>query len=164
VVYLIDRRVFVADARRGTPRELGELPDDVINMEMAPDGSEAALVTASEIHRWDGERLGLLVGSPGMHTVWYSEDSQALAYASPRGVAVIAGGRSFHLDAARGAPIRAVRFRAGGGGLVVATGERALLWNAARDRSTELARAEDGETIDAVDVFAGGTVTWRHRR
>ncbi|HUS68259.1 MAG TPA: hypothetical protein VMZ28_27180 [Kofleriaceae bacterium] len=164
VVYLVGRRVHVADARRGEARELGELPEEVVNLEMAPDGSEAALVTASEIHRVDGDRLAFLVGSGAHHTVWYSADSRLLAYASERGVSVIdRGRRSYHIDAALGSPVRGARFRAGGG-LVIAAGNQAFVWNPARGTRKVLARAEPGETIDAADVYAGGLVTWRHRR
>jgi hypothetical protein len=165
VVYLVGKRVFVADVRRGEPREVGELPDEVVNMEMAPDGREAALVIPGAIHRVEGERLTFLVsGRADVHTIWYSGDSRRLAYASPRGVSVIdLGRRSYRLEAEAGAPVRSARFLPGGD-LIVAAATHAFVWSPSRGTRRVVARAAAGETIDAADLYAGGAVTWRHLR
>lgn len=166
VLYLDGQRVFVTDiGATAHARVVGELEAAADNLEMAPDGSQAALVAGAAIHRWVAGQDGvsLLVRSTPHHTVWYSADSRQLAYASNRRVAVIANGRSYSLveDTAE---VHSMRFRPRGGGLVIATGNQAFVWDPVTDRRTQLARASAGETIDVADVYDGGAVTWRHRR
>ncbi|HEU5055721.1 MAG TPA: hypothetical protein VFU21_04325 [Kofleriaceae bacterium] len=159
-MYFFQKRAFVVDVRSpdADAREVGQLPSAVDNVEMAPDGSEAALVlSGSGVHRWkDGGEL-TQVGTEAAHTVWYSADGAMLAWASSDKAVVLAGGSKHELTAPE-YDLNAMRFR--GAELVVSMGSRALLWNPATGAKNVIGRSPKGQTVQAADVYQGGVVVW----
>ena len=158
-MYFFQKRAFVVDvqAEEADAREVGALPSSVDNAEMAPDGSEAALVVGGGVYRWkEGGELGQ-VGMEAAHTVWYSGDGSMLAWASLEKAVVLAGGTRHELATAD-YDLHAMRFH--GRELVVSMGSRALLWNPAAGTRKVLGRSPKGHTVQAADVYQGGVVLW----
>ncbi|HUS66110.1 MAG TPA: hypothetical protein VMZ28_16270 [Kofleriaceae bacterium] len=163
VMYFVEKRAYVVDTADAAaePVLVGELPAAVNNAEMAPDGSEAAIVTAAGLYRARGAELALelLSSDTSVHTVWFSADGGQLAYATPSEAVVLAGDAR-HAFAAADYDLGAMRFRAGGGGLVLAVGHKAILWRPDTDARTVLADAGADRTMQGADVYDGGVVTW----
>jgi hypothetical protein len=159
-MYFFQRRAYVVDvdAAEADAREVGELSASVDNAEMAPDGSEAAMVVAGGgIYRWkDGGELTQL-GMDSAHTVWYSADGTQLAYASSEKAVVLAGESRREL-AAKDYDLNAMRFH--GDQLVLAIGSRALLWNPKTGTRKVLGKSAKGQTVQVADLYQGGTVLW----
>ncbi len=159
-MYFFQKRAFVVDvqAPEADAREIGELPGGVDNAEMAPDGSEAAMVVAGGgLYRWkDGGEL-LQVGMEAAHTVWYSSDGATLAWASLDKAVVLEGGARHELTTDQ-YDLNAMRFH--GDQLVVSMGGRALLWNPRTGAKKVLGQSGKGQTVQAADVFRGGVVLW----
>ncbi|HTE56904.1 MAG TPA: hypothetical protein VK698_38895 [Kofleriaceae bacterium] len=155
------RRIYTVEVDGGEPRVVGTLPDPAWNVEMAPDGREAAIVTHGALHRWTaGGPLEQLDRGRIIHTVWYSPDGAALAYASSeRATVLLPGGVRRDLDAP-GGDLRALRFRRDGEGLVAVRGDTALAWLPATGEIRVLAAARPGETLQGADVYRGGVVLW----
>ena len=61
---------------------------------------------------------------------------------------------------APGHDLRAMRFRRGGDGLVVARGDRALLWRPGAGVVRVLATTPGGQQLRGADVYRGGVVLW----
>lgn len=163
VLYFVEKRAYVVDTADAAaePVLIGELPAALNNAEMAPDGSEAAIVTTSGLYRARGAELALelLSSDASVHTVWYSGDGSQLAYASPSEAVVLAG-EARHAFAAADYDLSAMRFRAGGDGLVLAVGRKAIHWRPDTDARTVLADAGADRTMQGADVYDGGVVTW----
>jgi hypothetical protein len=160
VLFFAGREAFTVDVSGGAPASLGELPDHAFNMEMSPDGSQAAIAMSNELVRWTAAGFETLEKNVRAHTVWYSPDGSQLAYASISEAVVLTGDGQRHELHAPGSDLRALRFRRGGDGLVVTRGDRALLWRpAAHDLST-LATSPPGQSLSGADVYRGGTVLW----
>jgi hypothetical protein len=158
-MYFFQKRAFVVDvhAAEADAREVGQLLGSVDNAEMAPDGSEAAMVIGSAVYRWkDGGEL-VQVGTDAAHTVWYSADGAMLAWASLE-KAVVLNGETKHELATSDYDLHAMRFH--GAELVVSMGGRALLWNPTTGARNVIGRSGKGKTMQAADVYQGGVVLW----
>ena len=161
VMYFIDTDVFTMDVTGGEPERAGTLPDTAPNVEMSPDGSQAALATSTRLYRWTEARgLEVLQDGEEIHTVWYSPGGHELAYASRSAAVVLTDGGKRHELRAPGNDLAGLRFRRGGDGLVVVRGDRVLLWRPAASELRTLAVGPPGQTVRAADVFAGGTALW----
>ncbi|HWM86004.1 MAG TPA: hypothetical protein VNO33_09205 [Kofleriaceae bacterium] len=159
VLFFAGRSVLTVDVSGGQPADAGELESASTNMEMRPDGGEAAIVTGRGVHRWTPAGLQLIDPLPHVHTVWYAGDGRSLAYASPSRAVHVTGGLRHELHAPS-TDLRALRFRRGGDGLVVVRGDRALLWRPAAGDLRTLATSGAGRTLHAADWFRGGTLMW----
>jgi hypothetical protein len=159
-MYFFQKRAFVVDVRseEAVARQVGELAASVENVEMAPNGSEAALVISGRgIMRWkDGDELVQLAGDAA-HTIWYSADGSKLAWAAMDKAAVLADGTLKELPAPS-YDLNAMRFR--GDELVVSIGSRALLWNPKTGARNVIGKSGKGQTVQAADVYRGGVVLW----
>jgi hypothetical protein len=159
-MYFFQRRAYVVDveAAEADARQVGELTANIDNAEMAPDGSEAAVVViGGGIYRWkNGGELAQL-GMETAHTVWYSADGSELAYASTEKAVVLAEGTRRELTA-KDYDLNAMRFH--GAELVVSMGSKALLWNPKTGTTKLLGRSAKGQTVQAADLYQGGTVLW----
>lgn len=159
-MYFFQRRAFVVDveAAAADAREVGALPADIDNAEMAPDGGEAAVVVVGGgIYRWkQGGELAQLA-TDAAHTVWYSADGSQLAYAS-LDKAVVIEGESRRELAAPSYDLNAMRFR--GDQLVVSMGTRVLRWNPRTGARKLLGTSPRGQTVQAADLYQGGLVLW----
>lgn len=159
-MYFFQRRAYVVDveAAEADAREVGALTANIDNAEMAPDGSEAAVVVVGGgIYRWkEGGEL-VQLATDAAHTVWYSADGKQLAYASSDKAVVLADGTRREL-AAKDYDLAAMRFH--GDQLVVSMGTRALLWNPRTGTTRLLARSANGQTVQAADVYQGGLILW----
>lgn len=158
-MYFFQKRAYVVDveAAEADAREVGELQGLVSNTEMAPDGSEAALVVGGAVYRWkEGGQL-VQVGMEAAHTVWYSADGATLAWASLE-KAVVMSGETKHELTTTNYDLHAMRFR--GDELVVSMGTRALLWNPKTGARNVIGRSAKGHTVQAADVYQGGVVLW----
>ena len=159
-MYFFQKRAFVVDveAAEADAREVGQLPGMVDNAEMAPDGSEAALVVpGSGVYRWkDGGEL-VQLGTDAAHTVWYSADGAQLAYAGVDKAVVLEGGAKHELTT-DDYDLNAMRFH--GDQLVVSMGGKALLWNPRSGARKVLGESAKGQTMQAADLYQGGAVLW----
>jgi hypothetical protein len=158
-MYFFQKRAFVVDvqAAEADAREVGTLAGSVNNAEMAPDGSEAAMVVGGGVFRWkDGGEL-TQVGTDAAHTVWYSADGEMLAWASLDKAVVLAGGEQHELTTAE-YDLNAMRFH--GDQLIVSMGGRALLWNPGTGAKKVLGQSGKGQTVQAADIYQGGVVLW----
>jgi hypothetical protein len=160
VMFFAGVEAFVVDVSGGEPTAAGKLPLSPTNMEMSPDGSQAAIATPAQVHRWSAAGLELLESSLSVHTVWYSPDGRDLAYASGAGVVLLTASGQRHELHAPAHDLRAMRFRRGGDGLVVARGDRALLWRPAAGVLRTLATAPGGQQLRGADVYRDGVVLW----
>lgn len=159
-MYFFQRRAYVVDveAAEADAREVGELTASIDNAEMAPDGSEAAVVVVGGgIYRWQEGRQLVQLGMEAAHTIWYSADGKQLAYATTDKAVVLADGTRREL-AAKDYDLSAMRFH--GDQLVVSMGSRALLWNPKTGTTRLLARSPKGQTVQAADLYQGGLVLW----
>jgi hypothetical protein len=159
VMYFFQSRAYVVDVTGGDATEIGTLPGTVDNAEMAPDGSDAALTVSGTLHRWhDGGTLERLeVATGGVHTVWYSPDGAQLAYASLETATVLDGERRITIETSD-YDIHAMRYR--GDQLVLAMGQRAVLWNPKTGAKKVLGTTSKKQTLQAVDLYQGGLVMW----
>ena len=158
-MYFFKKRAFVVDveAAEADAREVGELTGSVDNVEMAPDGSEAAMVVGSAVYRWkDGGEL-VQVGTEAAHTIWYSADGSMLAWAGLEKAVVLADAARHELASAD-YDLNAMRFH--GDQLVVSMGDKALLWNPTSGARKVLGQSGKGRTMQAADVYQGGVVLW----
>jgi len=159
-MYFFQKRAFVVDveAAEADAREVGQLPGGVDNAEMAPDGSEAALVVpGSGVYRWkDGGEL-VQLGTEAAHTVWYSADGSQLAYAAVDKAVVFEDGARHELTT-DDYDLNAMRFH--GDQLVVSMGVKALLWNPRTGGKKLLGQSPRGQTVQAADLYRGGAVLW----
>ncbi len=151
---------FIVEVTGGEPTAAGKLPLSPLNVEMSPDGSQAAIATPGQLHRWSAAGLEQLESSRSMHTVWYSPDGRDLAYASPDGAVLLTATGQRHELHAPAHDLHALRFRRGGDGLVVVRGDRAMLWRPAAGELRTLATAPAGQQLRGADVFRGDTVLW----
>jgi hypothetical protein len=159
VMFFAGSEVFTVDVNGGAPTSAGDLVNHPANVEMSPDGSQAAIATSTELIRWTEAGLETLAKDLWAHTVWYSADGSQLAYATDSEAVLLSGGQRHELHAPD-RDLRALRFRRGGDGLVVTRGDRVLLWRPiAHDLST-LATAPPLQTLSGADVYRGGTVLW----
>jgi hypothetical protein len=158
-MYFFQKRAYVVDvqAAEADARAVGDLASSVDNVEMAPDGSEAALVIGGAVYRWQQGGELAQVGTEAAHTVWYSADGAMLAWASTDKAVVLAGDRKHELTAPD-YDLHAMRFR--GAELVVSMGSRALLWNPTTGAKNVIGRSPKGQTVQAADVYQGGVVVW----
>jgi hypothetical protein len=165
VLFFVDLDVLSVDVNGGEPRRVGRLPHVAWNVEMKPDGSEAAIVAGRKLYRWTPSGMELLETSRPIHTVWYSDDGESLAYASLDRATLVTGGRRRELRAQPGAELRSLRFRRGGDGLVAVRGGEVLLWRPdAADPVRVLARSRAGQTLLGADAFEAGPVLWTEDR
>lgn len=158
-MYFFQKRAFVVDVQsaEAEAREVGTLAGAVNNAEMAPDGSEAAMVVGGGVFRWkEGGELAQ-VGTDAAHTVWYSADGAMLAWASLDKAVVLAGGEQHELTTDQ-YDLNAMRFH--GDELVVSMGGRALQWNPATGARNVLGKSGKGQTVQAADIYQGGVVLW----
>lgn len=166
VVYIAGEEVFAVDAARPeAPRLLGKVGHGVNNAEMSPDGSTVACVSSQGLHlvRGDGAPE-LVVGVPDIHSVWFSRDGAALAWADrEQAVWRRSGGEEERRLSAPAGDLEAMRFLQGAEGLVVSRGREVLLWTPdhrqAREEVITAVDAADQHLLGA-DVFAGGLVLW----
>lgn len=154
--------VFSVDVNGGEPVAQGYLPGSARNAEMAPDGQEAAIVTHDALHRWRPGAIEPIESGRTIHTVWYSADGSALAYATNDEAVVLAGGKR-HALPAPASDLRALRFRRGGDGLIAVRGDAAILWRPATGDQQVLARTDAEWALQAADVYRGGTVLWTRK-
>lgn len=163
IMYFVDKRVYLVDTADAAaePVLLGELPAVVNNVEMSPDGREAAIVTGSGLYRAHGEEMALelIASDTTIHTVWYSGDGAQLAYASPQSAAVVTDGARRVLEAPD-YDLTAMRFHQGGTGLVIAMGSKAILWQPHTGARKVLGTAGKQRTMQGAELYAGGVVTW----
>ena len=159
-MYFFQRRAYLVDveAAEADARQVGELTANIDNAEMAPDGSQAAVVVVGGgIYRWkEGEEM-VQLGMDSAHTIWYSADGSQLAYASSDKAVVLADGTRREL-AAKDYDLNAMRFH--GDQLVVSMGTRALLWNPKTGTTRVLGKSPKGQTVQAADIYRGGTILW----
>ena len=158
-MYFFQKRAYVVDveAAEADAREVGALLGSVDNTEMAPDGSEAAMVIGGAVYRWkEGGEL-VQVGMEAAHTVWYSADGAMLAWASLE-KAVVMDGETKHELSTTDYDLHAMRFR--GAELVVSMGGRALLWNPKTGAKNVIGKSAKGHTVQAADLYQGGVVLW----
>jgi hypothetical protein len=159
VMFFAGQQIFTVDVKGGQPSEAGRLKDTVVNVEMSPDGSQAAIASHGVLYRWSAAGLEVLEAHRAVHTIWYSPDGRELAYASLDRAVVLTAGQRRELDAP-GIDLRALRFRRGGDGLVVVRGEQAHLWRPGRGTLRLLASAPAGRSLHGADIYSGGTVLW----
>lgn len=162
VVYFAGGHAFTVEVTGGAPVDRGPLPGVLhANVEMAPDGSELALITTEGVFRWTEEAGVFVALAPyGPHSIWYSPDGSQLAYAGFDGAVVLAGGKTYRFEALSG-DLRALRFHQGpGGGLLVTRGDRLYLWRPVSGERRVIGRARAGETLLGAGQFSGGTVLW----
>jgi hypothetical protein len=161
VMFFAGGQIFTIDVTGGEPRHAGDLPGLVHNVEMAPDGSEAAIATHRALHRWRAGTTELepLETERQIHTVWYSASGLALAFASTERATLLTGGRRHEIGAPEGNLV-AMRFQRGGDGLVVVRGDQVLLWRPAAGAIRTLATSQPGHDLRGADHFRGGTVLW----
>lgn len=164
VMFFDDGRIRLLDVDQPdqAPLDVGELPSAVANVEMTPDGSEAAIHTFDGLYRWTATGLAKIDPDSTIHSLWYSADGSQLAYASTEGATVLAGDKAYRFDAGD-VDLRAMRFRTGSSGLILAVGDRAIWWQPLADTRRTLARAASEESLEGVEVFRGGTVLWTRR-
>jgi len=158
-MYFFQKKAFVVDvqAEEADAREVGELTGGVDNVEMAPDGSEAAMVVGGAVYRWkDGGEL-VQVGTDAAHTIWYSADGSKLAWAGFE-KAVVFEGDSKHELTTGSYDLNAMRFH--GDQLVVSMGSQAILWNPETGARKVLGQSGKGQTVQAADIYQGGVVLW----
>ncbi len=160
VMFFAGVEAFTVEVSGGEPTAAGKLPLAPTNVEMSPDGSQVAIATPGQVHRWTAAGLELLESSLSVHTVWYSPDGRDLAYASASGAVLLTASGQRHELHAPGHDLRAMRFRRGGDGLVVARGDRALLWRPAAGILRTLATAPGGQQLRGADVYRDGVVLW----
>ena len=158
-MYFFQNRAYVVDvqAEEADAREVGAVDRVIDNTEMAPDGSEAAVVIGSAVHRWKQGGELALVGMDAAHTVWYSGDGKRLAYASLEKAVVLVGDARHEL-AAPDYDLNGMRFH--GGELVVSKGNQALLWNPETGAKKVLGKSPKGHTVQAAHLYQGGAVLW----
>jgi hypothetical protein len=161
VMFFAGNDIFTVDVDGGGPSAAGQLDNTVINVEMSPDGSQAALASYGKLHRWSADGLEVLEQDRStVHTIWYSPDGRDLAYASyERAVLLTAGGQRHELHA-QNHDLQAMRFRRGGDGLIVVRGRHALLWRPDRRDLRTLASAPVGQSLRGADMYRDNTVLW----
>jgi WD40 repeat protein len=161
VMFFAGHEIFTVDAIGGEPSAAGKLDGTVVNVEMSPDGSQAAIASYGKLQRWSAAGLEVLeANQTTVHTIWYSPDGRDLAYASfDRAVLLTDGGQRHELRAPSH-DLQALRFRRGGDGLVVVRGRQAMLWRPHRRDLRTLASAPDGQALRGADLYRGGTVLW----
>jgi hypothetical protein len=162
VLFFNVTEVFSVDVTGGEPVAAGKLPTPVWNVEMSPDGNEAAIVTHNALQRWRPDGIEPIESGRTIHTVWYSPGGKALAYAANDEAVVLAGGKR-HALPAPASDLRALRFRHGGDGLIAVRGDAAILWRPATGDQHVLAQTDAEWTLQAADVYRGGTVLWTRR-
>lgn len=158
-MYFFQKRAFVVDvqASEADAREVGTLAGAVNNAEMAPDGSEAAMVVGGGVFRWkEGGEL-TQVGTEAAHTVWYSADGAMLAWASLDKAVVVTGDTQHEITTDQ-YDLNAMRFH--GDQLIVSMGGKALLWNPGTGARKVLGQSGKGQTVQAADIYQGGVVLW----
>src|SRR5260370_41604189 len=80
-----------------TQEVLGRV-EDVMDAEVSPDGSRAAVVTANGVYLLDG-RLRCVSREKDVSTLWFSSDGARLLFASPSAVTLLEDGRVKRLRA-----------------------------------------------------------------
>ena len=162
VLYVDDGRAFLIDAAGGGPVELGPVPGTLLdNLELAPDGGQAALATTTGLHLWTaGAGFTRLDDDSAVHSVWYSPSGDRLAWASASGARVRSADGAIRRLPAPHSDLHALRFQQGGDGLLVSMGRRALLWRPGAGAPRVLGRAPAGQTMQGAEQFRGGTLLW----
>jgi hypothetical protein len=139
------------------PETLGTLAD-VVDAEVAPDGSRAAVVTADGVYLIE-RGLRRVSHAEDVSTLWLSSDGTRLLFASPRAVTLLDHDRMQRLDAGV-EPWKSARFVDGGRQVVVAGQASVLRWDPVTGERQTLATAPAGETILAADLLGEAVVAW----
>jgi len=144
--------IFDFSVEGGAPIARGRLRD-VIDAEVAPDGSRAAVTTTRGVFLLDGRRPRRVGDEAKVSTLWFSPDGARLLFASPERATLLDGGERHRL-ALDGARIESARFVAGGE-VLLAVEKSLVRWNPSTGEHRAIATARDGETFLAADLFAG---------
>lgn len=160
VVYATAEELFDLDLRSpAAPRSLGALRGPVTNGEMAPDGGRFALTTSEGLFVGEGDGpVQRRSADPSLHTIWFSPDGHALAWASSDEAHWEHDGDTRVLPT-NGSILSTLRFIQAGVGLVVARGQEVLSWTPHADRVDVLATVP-GESLAGADLCRFGLVVW----
>ncbi len=160
IAFFQSNEIFELYPARPEPRSIAKLDAWIQNAEMSPDGRSLALANDQGLWILEGEAEARLVpSSQDTHSVWFSPDGSALAWASPERAEWQKGTLHRVLNAGSGS-IEAMRFVQGAMGLCVVRGNELLLWFPEEDRVEHLYRVEDDRRLIGADLFAGGMVLW----
>ncbi|HEV8325221.1 MAG TPA: hypothetical protein VG389_26630, partial [Myxococcota bacterium] len=165
VTFFAGGKVLSADALRpgSVPLVHGSYLGEVRNVEVSPFGGRAAFVT------WDGVYVVEGDGAPreidalgGVHTIWFSDDGAALAYASPARAVFVTRDTVAYLDATA-LDLRALRFRRDAPGLLVSFQHELVAWDPTTGTKKVLATVKAPEDLEGADVYTGGKLLWRSK-
>jgi hypothetical protein len=163
IVYFHQGNIHALDRPGAAPERLGLVPGVIVqNAEMSPDGRTVAFASSYGLHVIEGDAVVLRSqADEEVHSIWFSRDGSALAWASRDRAVFRKNGEERVLAAEEGAPIVAMRFLQASPGLVVTRGREVLHWNPEQDAvETITALDADGRELIGADVFDGGIVLW----
>lgn len=165
IVYFHRSDIYALERPGAEPEKIGSVAGSVVqNAEMSPDGRTVAFTAP----HWG---LYLVEGSAApvqraamneaVHSIWFSRDGSALAWASPERAVYRKNGEERELAAGEGAPIVAMRFLQASPGLVVTRGREVLHWSPEQNAvETITTLDDDGRDLLGADLFDGGIVLW----
>ena len=163
IVYFHRGDIYSLERPGAAPEKIGRVEGGLVqNAEMSPDGRTVAFTPGRGLYLIEGTRPVVLHGSAeeNVHSIWFSRDGAALAWAS-RDRAVWRKDGEERTLAAGGAPIVAMRFLQASPGLIVTRGREVLRWSPERGEvETITTLDDDGRELVGADVFDGGIVLW----
>lgn len=142
------------------PVRLASVGSDIVNAEMSPDGRSFIVVTTKDAFLFQDGKLVKALGIPRAHTVWFSHDGSQFVVVNEEKAHWQRGEQTATLEGNEHGPIRAARFAPRSPWVMVARGADAIRWNPDQNQAETITRADEGHEMLAVDVFAGGVVTW----
>jgi hypothetical protein len=144
--------------RAGSPVALGKLRH-VLDAEIAPEGSRAAVVTDKGVFLLEGKRLRRVSRDEKVSTLWFSSDGTRLMFATPRAVTLLVGGQEKKLEA-KGQVFASARFVSGGPDVLIAGSHTVLRWKPDDATPQAMVAGREGEAILAADVLGPDVVVW----
>jgi hypothetical protein len=163
IIYFHRGDIYTLERAGAVPEKIGHVEGGIVqNAEMSPDGRTVAFTPGSGLYLIEGAGPVALHGSAEeeVHSIWFSRDGAALAWAS-RERAVWRKDGEEHTLAAGGAPIVAMRFLQASPGLIVTRGREVLRWSPERGEIETMTTLDDnGRELIGADVFDGGIVLW----
>lgn len=149
---------------RGRRVSLGALYGDqgpVRNAEMSPDGEQLLFATDSALYLASGGgEPTVLTRGERVHSLWFSKDGTAFAWASDRRAVWQKDGEPRELLAGESASIEALRFCQASPGLIVCRGNEVVFWRPEENQKDVLTQMDAGKTVIGADLFYGGMVIW----
>jgi hypothetical protein len=162
IVYFHQGNILALDRPGAAPERLGLVPGIIVhNAEMSPDGRTVAFASSHGLFVIEGDAVVLRSqADEDVHSIWFSCDGSALAWAGPNRAVFRKDGKEREL-AAEGTPIAAMRFLQASPGLIVTRGREVLHWNPEQDTVEAIsALDDDGRELIGADIFDGGIVLW----